>query len=579
MVGRGLHEIVGWSFTEPGAARPAAPARRARAAARRAAGEPAVGRRSRSCARRCSARCSTPRATTSRATAPTWRSSSPGTVYRADRPARRTAPCRRSEHHALGVLLSGALAPALLGRGEPPQADFFAAKALLEALLDALARAVVGRAARRWPFLHPGRSADGARRASDRRRAVRWLRRRGAPAGRRARGTSSARPRSRSTSASSPRVAPETIALRALRLGPVAAPGHRGRAAATTSARARCSQRVREAGGATARRRRRCSTSTPARRSGRAGARSRSRCPSARRSARSPTRTSRRCARRSSRRSPSSGVSCVAEPTASRARVGEARAASRRLAARARRRRDAASPARSPRTCCGAIPRFELVAVTGRSEVGQPPGRPLSALPRAADDRASSISTRSASSTRRSSPTRTPRRRRRSRALRERGVRVVDLSADFRLLLAADLRALVRRAPAPGAARGSRLRADGAAPRADRRREHRREPRLLPDGVAARPRAARARRADRRRGDRRQAGHLGRRARRSTRRRTCRWPARTSSRTRSPNTATRRRSRSSLRRCARPAARATSSRCCSRRTSCRSTRASWPTAT
>ena len=37
-------------------------------------------------------------------------------------------------------------------------------------------------------------------------------------------------------------------------------------------------------------------------------------------------------------------------------------------------------------------------------------------------------------------------------ALRERGVKVVDLSADFRLRDVAELRALVRRAPAPRAA-------------------------------------------------------------------------------------------------------------------------------
>ena len=41
------------------------------------------------------------------------------------------------EHHALGALLSGALAPRSW-RGERRAADFFAAKALLGALLDAL---------------------------------------------------------------------------------------------------------------------------------------------------------------------------------------------------------------------------------------------------------------------------------------------------------------------------------------------------------------------------------------------------------------------------------------------------------
>jgi len=61
------------------------------------------------------------------------------------------------EHHALGVLLSGALAPRSW-RGEPAQADFFAAKALLAAMLDSfhLDWSVTPAS---WPFLHPGRSA------------------------------------------------------------------------------------------------------------------------------------------------------------------------------------------------------------------------------------------------------------------------------------------------------------------------------------------------------------------------------------------------------------------------------------
>jgi len=82
-----------------------------------------------------------------------------GTVYRA--PAPGDADGRGAqlphEHHALGVLLSGAAAPRSW-RGERPQADFFAAKALLASLLDRfhLEWAVEER---EWPFLHPGRSA------------------------------------------------------------------------------------------------------------------------------------------------------------------------------------------------------------------------------------------------------------------------------------------------------------------------------------------------------------------------------------------------------------------------------------
>jgi phenylalanyl-tRNA synthetase beta chain len=78
-----------------------------------------------------------------------------GTVYRAshdERPA--------DEHHGLGALLSGGLGgrASRSWRGERREADFFAAKALLEALLErfgldwSLSTAT-------WPFLHPGRSA------------------------------------------------------------------------------------------------------------------------------------------------------------------------------------------------------------------------------------------------------------------------------------------------------------------------------------------------------------------------------------------------------------------------------------
>ncbi len=85
-----------------------------------------------------------------------------GTVYRAaERPSQDGRVADPStgtgEHHALGVLLSGALAPRSW-RGAPPRADFFAAKALLAALLE---RFHVDWSVQeeRWPFLHPGRSA------------------------------------------------------------------------------------------------------------------------------------------------------------------------------------------------------------------------------------------------------------------------------------------------------------------------------------------------------------------------------------------------------------------------------------
>jgi phenylalanyl-tRNA synthetase beta chain len=90
-----------------------------------------------------------------------------GTVYRAaagkrpadtsptDAPAAEVPPA--DEHHGLGVLLSGHTTPRAW-RGKRAQADFFAAKALLAGLLDRFhIRWSVAPAD--WPFLHPGRSA------------------------------------------------------------------------------------------------------------------------------------------------------------------------------------------------------------------------------------------------------------------------------------------------------------------------------------------------------------------------------------------------------------------------------------
>jgi len=76
-----------------------------------------------------------------------------GTVYRAA-----SAGPLADEHHGLAVLIAGELRPASW-RGEPAApADFFAAKALLAAVLDVL-RVPWSVSAEPWPFLHPGRSA------------------------------------------------------------------------------------------------------------------------------------------------------------------------------------------------------------------------------------------------------------------------------------------------------------------------------------------------------------------------------------------------------------------------------------
>jgi phenylalanyl-tRNA synthetase beta chain len=80
-----------------------------------------------------------------------------GTVYRAA-PAGSESPAE--EHHALGALLTGALGPRSW-LGERAQADFFAAKALLAGLFDRLSVdwSPLPVQEARWPFLHPGRCA------------------------------------------------------------------------------------------------------------------------------------------------------------------------------------------------------------------------------------------------------------------------------------------------------------------------------------------------------------------------------------------------------------------------------------
>jgi phenylalanyl-tRNA synthetase beta chain len=84
-----------------------------------------------------------------------------GTVYR----ARAKSGPGADEHHALGTLLTGTLAPRSW-QGAPAQADFFAAKGLLAALLDHFHVHWSVQEAQ-WPFLHPGRSAAVLARDAD----------------------------------------------------------------------------------------------------------------------------------------------------------------------------------------------------------------------------------------------------------------------------------------------------------------------------------------------------------------------------------------------------------------------------
>jgi phenylalanyl-tRNA synthetase beta chain len=164
MVGRGLHEIVGWSFTEPALLeRLRLPAehemRRVVSVENPLSDSQSIMRPTLLGSLLDAARQNASR------NGPDIAIFESGTVYRAidgdaqsaqaARPAHeRTAA---AEHQALGVLLSGALTPRSW-RGDQRQADFFAAKALLAGLLDSL-HVDWSVAEASWPFLHPGRGA------------------------------------------------------------------------------------------------------------------------------------------------------------------------------------------------------------------------------------------------------------------------------------------------------------------------------------------------------------------------------------------------------------------------------------
>ncbi len=151
LVGRGLHEIVGWSFADPQLLDrllipPGHPLRAVVTLANPLSDSQSMMRPTLLGSLLDAARHNVSRGR------PDIAIFESGTVYRAaadERPA--------DEHHGLGVLLSGHTTPPAW-RGERAQADFFAAKALLAGLLDDFhVRWSVVPAD--WPFLHPGRSA------------------------------------------------------------------------------------------------------------------------------------------------------------------------------------------------------------------------------------------------------------------------------------------------------------------------------------------------------------------------------------------------------------------------------------
>jgi phenylalanyl-tRNA synthetase beta chain len=157
LVGRGLHEVVGWSFTDPGLLDRL-----------RLPGEHPLRR---------VVRLENPMSETQSTMRPTLLGSlldaarhnvarngpdvaifESGAVYR----SMPNGATPVEEHHALGALLSGALggSASKSWRGERGEADFFAVKALLGGVLDKFHVAWSVRPADDWPFLHPGRSAE-----------------------------------------------------------------------------------------------------------------------------------------------------------------------------------------------------------------------------------------------------------------------------------------------------------------------------------------------------------------------------------------------------------------------------------
>ncbi len=162
LVGRGLHEIVGWSFAEPALLdRLLLPAEHPLRGVVRIE-NPLSEDQSIMRPTLLGSLLDGARHNVSR-NGPDLAIFESGAVYRAasedsdgDRPA--------DEHHALGVLLAGDLEPPSW-RGRRGEADFFAAKALLGSLLDRFHVHWSVREATHWPFLHPGRSAEVLARA------------------------------------------------------------------------------------------------------------------------------------------------------------------------------------------------------------------------------------------------------------------------------------------------------------------------------------------------------------------------------------------------------------------------------
>jgi phenylalanyl-tRNA synthetase beta chain len=151
LVGRGMYEIVGWSFTEPGLAgrlrlAPDDPRRRFVVLENPMSEDHSVLRTTLAGSLLDAARHNGARAR------PDLALFEAGAVYRND------GDRLPHEHRALGGVLTGRLHPQTWGTAEPPRAGFFVAKGLLGAALDAV-RVPWEVAPATEPFLHPGRTA------------------------------------------------------------------------------------------------------------------------------------------------------------------------------------------------------------------------------------------------------------------------------------------------------------------------------------------------------------------------------------------------------------------------------------